>query len=160
MNSKGFEVELSAKAISGLDVFANFGYTHARYADLNIETSNEDYSKDNVQLKGNRPVFTPDWTGALGANYSHFLGEAKDQKVVFGVYGKYFGHQYFDLNNTVDQKAYGLLNANLTYETEGYSLSLWGKNLTNNTYIDYAYDFGAVHLGNPMTYGVTLRKVF
>ena len=160
MNSKGLEVEFNGKVIPGLDIFANFGYTHARYANFNMETSNDDYSKDNTQLKGNRPVFTPDWTGALGANYSRALGAEKEQELVFGIYGKYLGDQYFDLKNNIDQKAYGLLNGNITYKNDGYSFSIWGQNLTNETYIDYAYDFGAVHFGNPMTYGVTLRKVF
>jgi iron complex outermembrane receptor protein len=37
---------------------------------------------------------------------------------------------------------------------------IWGKNLGDKEYISYAYDFGAVHLGNPRTYGVTLMANF
>ena len=37
---------------------------------------------------------------------------------------------------------------------------IWGKNLGNKEYISYAYDFGAVHLGNPRTYGITLMSNF
>jgi iron complex outermembrane receptor protein len=36
----------------------------------------------------------------------------------------------------------------------------WARNITKAKYIEYAYDFGAVHLGDPGTYGVTLRTTF
>jgi len=36
----------------------------------------------------------------------------------------------------------------------------WIKNLDDVTYISYAYDFGAVHLGNPKTYGVSFKLGF
>jgi len=34
------------------------------------------------------------------------------------------------------------------------------RNLGDKKYIAYAYDFGAIHLGNPKTYGVTLATRF
>ncbi|TCK80753.1 TonB-dependent receptor [Albibacterium bauzanense] len=155
MNSKGIELEVNAKALSNLDIFANLAYTHARYTDLNIGQEGE-----NVQLKGNRPIYTPDWTSMLGAKYTYSFGKEKSQSIIINTYGQFLGRQYFDLNNTIDQKAYSLLNANVGYENNGYSVTVWGQNLANTTYLDYAYDFGAVHLGNPVTYGVTLRKSF
>jgi iron complex outermembrane receptor protein len=36
----------------------------------------------------------------------------------------------------------------------------WGRNLGDKKFIAYAYDFGAVHLGNPKTYGITLTANF
>jgi iron complex outermembrane recepter protein len=36
----------------------------------------------------------------------------------------------------------------------------WIRNACDKKYIAYAYDFGAVHLGNPKTYGVTLTTHF
>jgi iron complex outermembrane receptor protein len=36
----------------------------------------------------------------------------------------------------------------------------WGRNLSDEKYISYAYDFGAIHLGNPKTYGFTLVGKF
>ena len=37
---------------------------------------------------------------------------------------------------------------------------LWEKNLIDKKYILYAYDFGAVHLGDPETYGATVSVKF
>lgn len=155
MTSKGFEVELNAKALPNLDIYSSFGYTHARYTDLNIKKDEE-----NEQLKGNRPISTPDWTSMLGAKYTYTFNSSRPQSIQINAYGKFLGHQYLDLNNSIDQKAYSLLNANISYVNKDYSIVIWGQNLANTTYLDYAYNFGAVHLGRPSTYGVTLRKSF
>src|SRR5690606_10394771 len=115
-----------------------------------------------VQLKGNRPVYTPDWTGFLGAQYTIPLQRSSKQQLQLGVYGKFIGQQYFVVDNTVGQEGYSLLNVNVGYSLHGYELSIWGQNLANKRYVDYAYDVGmvAAHLGRPVTYGVTLRKRF
>ena len=32
---------------------------------------------------------------------------------------------------------------------------VWMRNLGDKKYIAYAYDFGAIHLGDPFTWGLT-----
>ena len=157
MESMGIELEATARVARNLTLRGNGAFTHARYLDLN--TAGEG---GNVQLKGNRPVFTPEWTGFLGAQYTVSLGTSSRQQLQFGVYGKFIGQQYFTVENTLGQEAYSLLNANIGYTYQGYELMLWGQNLADKRYADYAYDFGfaAVHLGRPATYGVTVRKRF
>lgn len=157
MESTGIEVELAARAVRNLSLWGSVAFTHARYLDLNTAGDG-----DNVQLKGNRPVFTPDWTGFLGAQYTLPIGVSQRQQLQLGVYGKFIGQQYFTVENTLGQDAYSLLNANIGYSFQGYEFILWGQNLADKRYADYAYDFGfaAVHLGRPVTYGVTLRKHF
>ncbi len=152
MESKGLEMEVSSRLLPNLDVWYNAAYTHARYTDLRLAGEEE-----NVQFSGNRPVFTPEWTSSLGVQYAYFIGK---HRIQVGGQWKYMGHQYFDVANTLEQKPYGLLNANLGYSLQGYELILWGQNLTDSRYVDYAYDFGAVHLGRPITYGITVRKRF
>ena len=73
---------------------------------------------------------------------------------------RYLGNTWFDLANTIEQKGYSLFNASIGIRTKNYSLSFWERNLTNKRYISYAYDFGAAHLGDPQTYGVTLGVKF
>jgi iron complex outermembrane receptor protein len=36
----------------------------------------------------------------------------------------------------------------------------WARNLGDKRYIAYAYDFGAIHLGDPKTFGITLSTEF
>lgn len=157
MNSMGGELEATARLTRHLSVWGNAAFTHARYQDLNTAGDG-----GNVQLKGNRPVFTPEWTGFLGAQYTIPFGGGNRQHIQLGAYGRFIGQQYFNVENTLGQDAYSLLNANLGYAMQGFELIFWGQNLANKRYVDYAYDFGfaAVHLGRPATYGLTVRKRF
>jgi len=68
----------------------------------------------------------------------------------------YLGKQYFDLANNISQSPYHLLNTRFGIAANNFEVMFWGRNITDKNYISYAYDFGAVHLGNPRTYGVTL----
>jgi len=67
----------------------------------------------------------------------------------------YIGKQYFDLANTISQNGYSLFNTRIGLSTKGAQIVFWAKNIANKKYIAYAYDFGAVHLGNPGTYGIS-----
>jgi iron complex outermembrane receptor protein len=66
----------------------------------------------------------------------------------------HIGKQYFDFANNIVQKGYGLVNFRISYRTEHIDISFWGRNLSGVKYIDYAYDFGAAHLGDPRTIGI------
>jgi len=153
MHSKGIEAELAATLFKGLDVDYNFGYTHARYTDLSVP-GNEGV----VNLKGNHQVYTPDVTSMLALQYTYQL--AQNTNLIARGEWKYIGNEYFDLANQIEQKAHSVFNARLGVSTKMFDVFIWGQNLANKKYIDYAYDFGASHLGNPKMYGVTLRANF
>ena len=72
----------------------------------------------------------------------------------------YTGKQYFDLSNNISQDGYSLFNTRFGVSFKKIELMFWGRNLADKRYIAYAYDFGAVHLGNPKTYGLTLMTRF
>ncbi|OOQ59592.1 TonB-dependent receptor [Mucilaginibacter pedocola] len=153
LRSKGAELELAATVLKGLDVSYNFGYTHARYKSLNVPDDG-----NVVSLEGNRQVYTPDVTSMLALQQSHNITN-RAKLVVRGEW-KYLGKQYFDLANNIEQKGYSTFNARVGVSTKQFDVFVWGSNLSNKRYIDYAYDFGAAHLGNPRMYGVTLRTNF
>ena len=155
MNSKGAEAEFAATLLQGLDINYNFGYTHARYTDLELANNGTV-----LNLKGNHQVFTPDVTSMLALQYAYNLGGKQQTQLIARGEWKYLGDEYFDLANQVEQKAYSLFNARLGLSTKRFDVFLYLNNLANKTYVDYAYDFGAAHLGNPRTYGVSLRTNF
>ena len=152
LNSKGAELELMIKLLKGLDANYNWGYTHARYTSLLL--ANNGASEN---LKGNQQIFTPDVTSALALQYSHALDNTNIYRLVIRGEWRYIGKQYFDLANTIKQNPYNLFNSRIGVSTKNYGLFLWGANIFNKHYIDYAYDFGATHLGDPRIYGVTIR---
>jgi iron complex outermembrane receptor protein len=155
LKSKGFEAEANAAPIKGLSVNYSFGYTDAQYQNLKLSQNGGE-----VNLKGNRQIFTPDITSMLAIQYNHALSSNGDVNVVLRGEWKYLGEQFFDLGNNIRQSPYNLLNTRVGVTAKSLSLFFWGRNLGDKKYISYAYDFGAVHLGDPKTYGVTLAARF
>lgn len=155
LSSKGIETEINATPVKGLYVMHSFGYTDARFEDLKLAQNGNE-----ADLKGHRQIFTPDLTSMLVVQYSRQIGSSKDMNWVVSGAWKYLGMQYFDLANTIKQTPYSLFNARAGVYTQHYSLFVWEQNLFDTKYIGYAYDFGAVHLGDPRTYGVTISMKF
>jgi iron complex outermembrane receptor protein len=155
LTSKGVEAEINAAPAKGLEVNYSVGYTHATYDDLKVSQGNTE-----ADFKGNRQIFTPDITSMLAAQYS--VGICKNDKVKLVVRGewKYLGTQYFDLANTIRQAPYQLLNTRAGFSTDWFDLMFWARNITDKKFMAYAYDFGGIHLGDPKTYGVSLKVKF
>jgi iron complex outermembrane receptor protein len=155
LSSKGAEIELSALLLRGLDFDFNFGYTDATYNNLALPDEDE-----SVNLSGNRQIFTPKTTSLAALQYTVNLPKTSAYKLSARLEWKNLGEQYFDLKNTIKQEAYNLLNTRLSVKRKNIEVALWASNIMDETYISYAYNFGAVHLGNPRTYGLTLRSNF
>lgn len=155
LSSKGAELELAATPLKNLEVNYSFGYTDAKYTTL-LASSQQTV----VNLNGNRQVFTPAVTSMLALQYGHDLGAARKMKLIARGEWRYLGSQYFDLANQLEQKAYSLFNARVGVSTKKFDVFFWSSNLTNKKYVDYAYNFGAAHLGNPQTYGISLSTNF
>jgi iron complex outermembrane receptor protein len=155
LESKGVETEANVTPIKGLEASYSFGYTMAEYTKLNLP---QDGAEKN--LDGNKQIFTPDITSMLALQYSYDLGTKQELKIVVRGEWMYLGRQYFDLANTISQEPYNLLNTRCGIAAKNFELMFWGRNLQDTKYISYSYDFGAVHLGNPKTIGVTLTGKF
>lgn len=155
LSSKGAELELAAKAFEGFELEYNFGYTDASYKTLKLSQNGTE-----ADLSGNKQVFTPDVTSQLALQYSFPLAKKIGLNMILRGEWAYIGSQYFDLANTIRQPGYSQLHARAGLAWTHFELMFWGRNLGDTHYISYAYDFGAVHLGNPRTYGVMARFQF
>jgi iron complex outermembrane receptor protein len=93
----------------------------------------------------------------LALQYNISLIPSKQLQVIIRGEWIYLGTQYFDLANTIRQSPYSLLNTRLGLKTKHAELYFWERNIANVKYIAYGYDFGAVHLGNPRTFGFTFK---
>ena len=150
LNSKGAEIELAALPVRGLEIYYQAGFTNAEYKTLKVPQNGAE-----VDLSGKKQLFTPDMTSMLALQYQFAVTPAV-QLMARGEW-QYLGEQYFDLANNIRQSPYNLLNTRAGIITRYVDLFFWGRNWGNRKYISYAYDFGAVHLGNPETWGFTLR---
>jgi iron complex outermembrane receptor protein len=142
-------MELSATPVRGLDLIYNAGYTHSRYQTLELSQNGS-----STDLAGKHQIFTPDLTSLLAVQYARMLG--RDLRAFARGEWKLTGTTYFDLNNAIRQSPYSLFNMRCGLYIRKIELSVWGRNLGDKKYISYAYDFGAYHLGDPVTWGITL----
>ncbi len=148
MNTFGFESEIEMLLTKGLSLQYNGGITHAKYSTLGAVSNG-----NQVDYSGNKQVFTPSSTNYLSAQYQKMFGK---QAWMIRMEYNHTGSQFFDLANKIQQKGYGLVNFRTGIRTQQFDISVWGRNLTGKKYINYAYDFGAAHLGNPRMIGVGL----
>ena len=155
LSSKGAELELSAAPLKGLQVDYNFGYTDAKYTSLKLSQNGQ-----SVDLNGKKQIFTPGITSMLALQYSYNLDASQHTKLITRAEWLQLGTEYFDLANTIKQSPYGLINLRIGVSTKCFDVFLWSRNTGDKKYIAYAYDFGAVHLGDPATFGATVSYKF
>lgn len=155
LESRGIEAELAATPVKGLQLIYNFGYIDAKYTTLKLSKYGEE-----VNLSGNKQIFTPDVTSLLAAQYNIPVVRAKKISLLLRGEWSYLGKTYFDLSNTIEQDAYSLFNLKAGVTSKHLELYFWMRNIGDKKYIAYAYDFGVVHLGDPKTYGATLKVLF
>ena len=149
------EVELNATPISGLRFDYSFGYTKAVFKELKFRFHGQE-----EDLSGNRQIFTPDITSMLAAQYNLALNKKKTLSAYARIEWLYLGKQYFDLANQIYQDPNNVFNSKIGLRFKRYELTFWNRNIANRNYLDYAYDFGAVHLADPQTWGTGLRIDF
>ena len=146
---KGIEAELETKPVKGLELMYNAGITDTKYKSLKLSQNG-----NVVNLEGKKQIFTPSATSMLAAQYNIILG--RESKLLVRGEWQYKGKTYFDFANTIEQSGYSLFHARAGVETKHIGLYVWARNIGNKKYIAYAYDFGAIHLGEPATYGITI----
>jgi iron complex outermembrane receptor protein len=155
VESRGFELELAATVLQGLELDYSYGYTKARYKTLKVPQEGNE-----VNLEGNYQVFTPRSTSMLAVQYTYKLGTRYRLAVIGRGEWMRIGKQYFDLANNISQAPYNIVNAKAGVASKNLELMFWIRNIGSKKFIAYAYDFGAVHLGNPETWGITLSTRF
>jgi iron complex outermembrane receptor protein len=155
LRSTGFESDLVLQILKGLSANYSFGFTHAVFKETEASQGGQQ-----IELKGKRQVFTPNLTSFLNLRYQRLLNPKRNFKVEISAQWLYVGRQYFDIANSIEQSPYHVINGNAGITREKLRLFVWVKNLTNTRFVDYAYDFGAVHLGNPRTFGVAAGIIF
>jgi iron complex outermembrane receptor protein len=128
--SKGFELELAARAAPGVDVFAAFGYTHARFGAGSVSGP--------IGVEGNRLPNTPDTTFSLGGQYSRLVGSATALGRIDIVRSGAF--QYDDANS-LGQDAYTLVNLRGGYTARRWLAELFVRNAFGTDYIPLAFAY-------------------
>ena len=146
-HSQGFEFEIQAKPMRGLDLFAGIGFTEVVFDCW--QTGGKDHTDKDFPN-------APKMTANAGAQYRHNSG-------FFGRLDVSMGDGYYsDAANTQWLGGKTLVDLRTGYETEKYDIVLWCKNLFNQEYqtIGFARKFDQVVDGAPRMLGVTLTYYF
>lgn len=119
-NSKGFEAEVIANPIPGLNIIAGYAFNENKY------------TKASVALEGKFVTASPQHVANIWISYSTPGGKAKG--LGFGIGGNYVSDSWFETTNVFVLPSYTLLNATIFYDQPKYRLSLKGNNLLNEKY--------------------------
>ena len=118
-----------------------------------------------LEKAGNRELaHAPKYTFSVGLNYTLpfnlTVGLALSGKDKF----------YYSDSHNQQSKAYQLLDLNLDYKVENWSLSAWGKNVLDTRYGVRGFYFGLeppnyeeklyIHWGDPIQYGLSVKYHF
>lgn len=161
--SMGLELELSAIPVKGLQIDGSFGLNQTAYKDFSLKRVNGITGNVTItQIGDNRLSNAPGHTIFLGAQYEYAI----DKKVKAIVRGEVrnIGNYYTDIQNSIEQPTYTLINTRVGLAYQTYSLFFWTQNLNNERFLAFGNpdsSFGRnVRTAAPRTLGVTLSAKF
>jgi iron complex outermembrane receptor protein len=156
-SSKGFELELSARPMSGVDLFGSLGYANARFGDEGVSGG--------VSVAGNRVSNSPEYTTNVGAQYSRALRRDVNLRVRAELVR--YGDLQYDDANTAGQPAYSLTHLRAGVHGARLFGEAWMRNAFDTRYVPTAFAFPGLtpsgfigELGAPRTFGVRAGVTF
>lgn len=121
--SRGFEAEIVANPLPGLNLLAGYGYNDSKY------------TRANANVEGKRPLGTPPHMANFWVSYRIPTGALKGLGV--GVGANYASSSYLNDTNTFILPDYFILSSTLFYEKNKYRIGVKVSNLTDEKYWSY-----------------------
>jgi len=156
----GVEIDMVFQVTDNFVINGALGWLDARITD---DADNEDIPE------GTQLARSPEWAFSIGGEYTFDL-QSSGFLIVRADYGWKDDYRLVQpVANEVIQEAFGLLSARLTYKTEdeNIAVSLFGTNLTNETYFRTGLDlfntpFAATTVGvaRPIEWGLSVEVNF
>jgi len=171
VRSRGIEADLRGTVGDWLSLYASGTYDDAKYVSYaNSPCPIEVTGQTLCDMSGRQLPGVSKWAGSVGGEAHAPLGRnfGHDTEGYLGADYSYRSSNYTTANDSIYSliPGYGLLNLRFGIRAgDGrYDIQFWGRNITNKTYYLTlsADNFGAQRatLGDPRTYGVTLRTKF
>ena len=155
--SYGTELETEWALVEGLTAIINVGYLDTEITDFQVIGQTGE-----INNQGNEQGYSPHFNGNFGISYERAVNSLITLQARADY--QYQTNMFFDAENTIEQEAYGLLNARLVISTERADLILWGQNLMDEIYFSYGYGIGGAggftNYGLPRTLGSKLTVKF
>jgi iron complex outermembrane receptor protein len=161
----GLDSDVTLKVTEALTVTAGIELEHSEFKDF----PNADFFLScpvsypavcSMSATGKQLPQAPNASGTVNIDYRVSLMEGD---LHFNLNEVANSGYYYAPNNEYRQSAYGLLSASIGWSRGFYSMSLWGKNLTNYIYplsVNQAPTAVAAAYAAPRTFGITLGAKF
>ncbi len=164
---RGLETEFTLSATENLLLQIGLGYLKSQYTELSLsDTRTLNDPDDTVDLSGNELISAPELSGNISVDYEMLHTDSGYMSL--NLNANFQSRQWYSAYNDkggyehIKQDAYALYNARMTWRAidDSYSISVWGKNLTDEEYDGYAinlqagFGFDYFQQGAPRTYGV------
>lgn len=117
IDSKGFELEAEINPVAGLTLTGNFGYSDARYRNLQLDA--------NTNVRGERVKLVPAYDGYLAARYQTRSGLFVRGEISMA------GKQSLDSRGDAVQPATEMIGLQAGYEGPRWTARLFVENLTD-----------------------------
>ncbi len=169
VRSRGFEADASFAASDRFSVYGSIAYADATY----IEYTNAPQTVERLNISGIQDLSgetlpgVPKFTYTLGADANTPLGDWDGRGLELYAHADWSHRSSFNTSSSNSAWAqvpgYGLANARIGLRSDDglFDVSIWAKNLFDKDYFSTlsAANTGAItgQLGEPRTYGVTLR---
>jgi len=146
--SKGFEVGLKARPCTGFYLYANYGFSDAKF-------KSKEYNM-------NKHIpFAPKQTVSFGTNITYNVKHTSIlDRIMFDANYSGAGKIYWTEDNDLSQGYYSTVNARLAFEKSMFSVEFWGKNVFDRDYQAFYFQSmgnSYVQKGKPAQWGATLR---
>ncbi len=146
----GFEAEVQAAPTDQFFLFGSVGYTKN---DGLTPQEGFDFGSDTLPLAS-------EWTASVGGEYTHRLSD-RFEAIASADYA-YRSSYYPQFNNSeiAKEDGYGLLNARLQLQPvdSNWSLTFWGKNLTDEVYRSFGQDSAVSGIPTVVAYFAPTRE--
>ncbi|WP_347839340.1 TonB-dependent receptor [uncultured Draconibacterium sp.] len=152
--SKGVELFARARLVKNLEASLGYGYTHATFSDYVVD--------EETNYNENFIPYVPRSTINASLNKTVELKNSFLDKIVANLSYRGVGKHYWDLNNSVYQDYYGLMDAKLSFTSGKFQFDIWGKNIFDTSYNSYYFEISSLQnsyaqKGRPATMGVNLK---
>lgn len=147
--SRGVEVDGSYRLTPDWTLRASYGWLDAHYDSFRDPVAGRDYS-------GQRLTFAPEHSASAGFRWEHRFG---DLLWSAGADYTYRSSYAFLPDNLYQQAPTHMVDARLGVQGDGWGISLWGRNLLDETFLTNYFVMGATEIGvasRGRTVGVTL----
>lgn len=139
--SKGFEVEANAVPFQNFQIYASYGYVKAKFLDYRMNAT--------TVYDGNYVPLVPQSTFSAGGCYRIPFGDSGNSSLAIGMDVQRIGKLYWNDANKFAlfpgakayEDAWYTLNGSIGYSYKNIDVSVSGKNLTNNKYNAYVFEY-------------------